>query len=67
MEFSEGKQQTLEYSSAIFQFIQCIISYLIREISSHCELISRSNELVPFLLQTFQNRWLDLTLHCAYS
>jgi len=54
MEFSERKYQTTVYNSPTFQFIQCVISYFLRETSSHCELISYSSELVPFLLQSFQ-------------
>jgi hypothetical protein len=67
IEFSERKHQTLVYSSTISQLIQCIVSYLLPEISAYCESISRSSELVPFLLQSFQIRWLFLTPNRAYS
>jgi len=66
MEFSERIHQTLVYSSTIFPFIQ-YISYLKREKSANCELISCSIGLVPFLLQSFKTPWIDLTLNCAYS
>jgi hypothetical protein len=67
MEFRERKYQSVVYSSTTSQFIQCIISYLLPEISAYCESIIRSSELVPFLLQSFQIRWLVLTMNRAYS
>ena len=67
MEICERKEQNLVHSSTIFPFIKCIIFYLLRDISAYCELISRSSELVPFLLQSFQIPWFDLTLNRAYS
>jgi len=67
MEFSERKHQTLEHSSTIFHILKCIISYLLREISSYCELVSCSSEQVPFLPQNFQIRWFVRKLNPAYS
>jgi len=67
MDFSDRKYRTNVYSTTIFQFIKCIISYKIREISAYCELISCTTALAQFHLQSSQIRWLDLTVNCAYS
>jgi hypothetical protein len=67
MKSSERKHRTTLYTSNIFQFTQCIISYLIREISAYCELISCTTELAQFHRQSVQIRWLVLTQNCAYS
>jgi hypothetical protein len=67
MEFSERKNQTLIYSSTVFQFILFIISYLRREISAYFEFIHCNSELIPSLPKNFLIRWLDLKLNRAYS
>jgi hypothetical protein len=67
MEYSERKHQTLVYSPTTFQFIQCIVSYLLTEISAYCESISCNSELVPFFLQSLPIRWPFLKLNRAYS
>jgi hypothetical protein len=67
MEVSERKHQSVVYSSTISQFIQIIMSDLLREISAYYEITGCSSETVPFLLRSFQIRWIDLTPHRAYS